>query len=72
MSARWKGEAAIIIVTPMDAGPPKKRPRVSKQEIEVQAENAEEAKERIRSVVMNSKFPPKPGDEIVIENVRQV
>ncbi len=70
--ATWKGEAVIKIVTPMDAGAPKTRPRFSAQVIEVEAENAEEAKDRIRSVVMSSKFTPQPGDELVIENVRQI
>ncbi len=69
--ATWKGEAVIKIVTPMDAGAPKTRPRSSAQVIEVEAENAEEAEQRIREVIMRSKFPPQ-ADELVIDKITQV
>ena len=70
--AKWEAEMTIHIVTPTDAGPPKKRPRYTPQRVTVEASSAEEAKQLMRLEVAQSKFPPRAGDEIEIGNIRQV
>jgi hypothetical protein len=72
MAGRYQADAVVTMVFAVDAGPPKRRPRYPKQKHEVEADSPEHAKQLIDQAVRASGPPLHPGDEIDIQNLREV
>ncbi len=70
---QWEGRSVIKVVTSMEKGPQKKRSRYDPGVlVVVEAATPEEAEQRIKDEITSSRFPLPPGDQHVVEDLRQL